>query len=178
MNYWFNSCYTHCMISLPRSNCRLLRLVITAFVISASALAIPVSSASADVYGVSYYMAPPLVQNSYVTTGAVLETFDSGSNSVSCNGTVPIGVISGNCTFSSGFSFGGATTQSSSPVAGGTSTMYATGGGGSPTITFTFNGARRYLGFWWSAGSPTNTVKFFNGTDEVLSLTTADLMTL
>jgi uncharacterized repeat protein (TIGR02543 family)/LPXTG-motif cell wall-anchored protein len=130
-------------------------------------------------YGASYYISPPLVQNSYVTTGAILETFDSGTNGTSCNGTVPIGVISGNCGFSNGFMYGGATTESSSPVAGGTSTMYATGSGGSPpTITFTFSGARRYLGFWWSAGSPTNTVKFFNGPDEVLALTTADLISL
>lgn len=136
------------------------------------------SPVTATAYGVTYYISPPLVQNSYVTTGAVLESFDSGMSGNSCAGTVPIGVITGTCQFSNAFAYGGATTQSSSPVAGGTSTIYATGGGGSPTITFTFNGARRYLGFWWSAGSPTNTVKFFNGADEVLSLTTADLITL
>ena len=136
------------------------------------------SPVAATAYGVTYYISPPLVQNSYVTTGAVLESFDSGTNGSSCTGTVPIGVITGTCLFSNAFAYGGATTRSSSPVAGGTSTNYATGGGGSPTMTFTFNGARRYLGFWWSAGSPTNTVKFFNGADEVLSLTTADLITL
>lgn len=136
------------------------------------------SPVTATAYGVTYYISPPLVQNSYVTTGAVLESFDSGTSGNSCAGTVPIGVITGTCQFSNGFLYGGATTRSSSPVAGGASTIYATGGGGSPTITFTFNGARRYLGFWWSAGSPTNTVKFFNGADEVLSLTTADLITL
>lgn len=136
------------------------------------------SPVAATGYGASYYISPPLVQNSYVTTGAVLETFDSGTSGTSCAGTVAIGVISGTCSFSNAFQYGGATTQSASPTAGGTSTIYATGGGGSPTITFTLNGARRYLGFWWSAGSPTNTVKFFNGADEVLTLTTADLMTL
>ena len=155
-------------------------VILVAAVLTASVPAVlgTESSVAATPYGVSYYISPPLVQNSYVTTGAVLESFDSGTSGTPCTGTVPIGVISGSCTFSNGFQYGGATTRSSSPVAGGTPTIYATGGGGSPTITFAFNGARRYLGFWWSAGSPTNTVKFFNGADEVLSLTTADLITL
>lgn len=137
-----------------------------------------VSSAPATTYGVSYYISPPLVQNSYVTTGATSETFDSGTSGSSCAGVRAVGTVSGTCLFSNTFLYGGATTQSSAPTFGGSSSIYATGGGGNPSMTFQFTGARRYLGFWWSAGSASNTVKFFSGADLVLSLTTADLMTI
>ena len=165
------------MAFMSLSHSRFFRLLVATFALSASVLALSYSPVSADVYGVSYYIAPPLVQNSYVTTGALLENFDS-SASGSCNGVRAVGTISGTCSFSNTFAYGGATTQSSNPTAGGTSSNYATGGSGSPTMTFTLNGPQRYLGFWWSAGSDQNTVKFFSGTDEVLTLTTADLMTL
>lgn len=136
------------------------------------------SSAPATTYGVSYYISPPLVQNSYVTTGASTETFNSGTSGASCAGATAVGTLTGTCSFSNNFLYGGATTLTSTATFGGSSSIYATGGGGSPSMTFQFTGARRYLGFWWSAGSASNTVKFFSGADLVLSLTTADLMTI
>ena len=166
------------MAFTSRSHSRLFRLFVAAFALSTTVLATSRTSVSADAYGVSYYIAPPLVQNSYVTSGALLENFDSGTNGTSCTGVRAVGTISDTCSFSNVFAYGGATTQSSNPTAGGSSSIYATGGSGSPTMTFTLNGPQRYLGFWWSAGSVDNTVKFFSGADEVLSLTTADLVAL
>ena len=166
------------MLVFDRTYKILLRLTVATLALTASVIASSHARTSATAYGVSYYISPPLVQNSYVTTGALVETFNSGTNGTTCTGIKAIGTITGTCSFSSVVAYGGATTETSNPTAGGTSSIYATGGSGSPTMTFSFTGPQRYLGFWWSAGSASNTVKFFSGSDEVLSLTTADLMTL
>jgi uncharacterized repeat protein (TIGR02543 family) len=158
---------------------RFFRFVASVAVLSTPIVATSSSNVLASTYGVSYFISPPLVQNSYVTNGAVLENFDTGTSGTSCAAVRPIGTISGTCSFSNGFAYGGATSETSNPTFGGTSSIYATAGGsGTPSISFALNAPQRYLGFWWSAGSASNTVKFFSGSDEVLTLTTADLMTL
>jgi uncharacterized repeat protein (TIGR02543 family)/LPXTG-motif cell wall-anchored protein len=166
------------MNSSPYLRPRLFRLFVAVTGLSLPIIATSSTAVSANTYGVSYFISPPLVQNSYVTNGAILENFDTGMSGASCETNRPIGTITGTCSYSNGFQYGGATSETSNPIFGGTSSIYATGGGGSPSMTFALKGPQRYLGFWWSAGSASNTVKFFSGSDEVLSLTTADLMTL
>jgi uncharacterized repeat protein (TIGR02543 family) len=36
----------------------------------------------------------------------------------------------------------------------------------------------RYLGFWWPSGSPENTLKFYNGSTLLLTVTTSDIISL
>jgi len=156
---------------------KLLVITLSAAVIAA----LPLSSAQAEVdYGVHVYMSAPKVQGTPLTNNFTTETFDSFEA-----GALPtalsIGTVNGTGRIDDGGDYGGASSTNSIPVTGGVSSRYMT----------TFNNANsellpiaidlaspaKYLGLWWSAGSPSNQVKFFSGGQEVASMTTAALMT-
>ncbi|MFZ4117912.1 MAG: LPXTG cell wall anchor domain-containing protein [Rhodoluna sp.] len=156
---------------------KLLVITLSAAVIAA----LPLSSAQAEVdYGVHVYMSAPKVQGTPLTNNFTTETFDAFEA-----GALPtalsIGTVNGTGRIDDGGDYGGASSSTSIPVTGGVSSRYMT----------TFNNANsellpiaidlaspaKYLGLWWSAGSPSNQVKFFSGDQEVASMTTAALMT-
>jgi uncharacterized repeat protein (TIGR02543 family) len=60
-------------------------------------------------------------------------------------------------------------------VLGAGSTFPSTTNGTDPVI-ITFANESRYLGLWWSAGSSTNTLKFYKDSTLLLTMTTADIM--
>lgn len=142
--------------------------------------------AQASGSGVDYYISAPFVQNSHVDLNAATTYFEDFNNfslsgsTTSANGTVSWSSPAVEQT-STADVYGGATSTSSSPVVGGSGSRYirpARVGSEPQSITVSFATAQRYLGFWWSAGSPSNEVKFLSQGQDVLTLTTADLRNL
>lgn len=137
----------------------------------------PVSAAHAVDYGVHIYMSAPHVQGSPLTSNYTTETFD-GYSTGACPASLTIGDVTGSCGVTTADDYGGASTASATPTTGGSGTKYATTNGGSNLITISLRAPAKYLGFWWSAGSPTNTVTFYSNGEEVAQMTTSALMTL
>lgn len=138
------------------------------------------SPAQATGSGIDYYISAPFVQNSHIdltsptTYFEDFETFSLAGTTSAASGTITWSSTASTQVFNAD-QFGGATSTSSSPVVGGAGSKYLR-----PThgITISFATPQRYLGFWWSAGSGGNTVKFRSGGTDVLTLTTADLFSL
>jgi hypothetical protein len=146
----------------------------------------PSAANAAPIFGVDYYVSPPLVQGTYATTGLTQITFDSATINQACpsdltpEGSAVTVSLTGICNVQAGGQYGGATSTSGTPAFGGTRSNYANVGAGligedTNGATFSFSTPQVYMGIWWSAGSAQNKMIFFNGEDEVLSLTTADL---
>ena len=144
----------------------------------------PESAAAISTDTVGAYASPPLTQGppSSVTN---IETFDSAEF---C-GALPytranFGTFSGNCTSyngqNAGSPWGGATTTSDTPTFGGTASYFVAASAVN-TLTVTFSQAARYVGFWWSAGSGGNTVKFYtaaSSTTPIATFTTTKINTI
>lgn len=124
--------------------------------------------------GVTAYISPPFVQGPPSNTSAIIQDFNS-SNFCSTLGVSNVGTFSGSCTsVTSGngdFKFGGANTTSDQSTVGGTATTFAAAWGSQVlSLSFPSNDVR-YLGFWWSAGSAGNQVKFYTKVSGVDVLT-------
>jgi LPXTG-motif cell wall-anchored protein len=91
-----------------------------------------------------------------------------------------IGTLSGDCGISTAGTYGGASTNAGdpSPTTSGSGSNYAYTSGGSNTMIINLYEPARYLGFWWSAGSPTNYVDLYSGDELVAQMSTQTLMTL
>lgn len=141
---------------------------------------VPVASANGSAAGMSYYISPPLVQGSFVTSDVHRVDFNSlstGTNAcVTTSGAIT--VLAQNCNISAVGDYGGATAGAADPTPtfGGAGSNYASTAGTTLPVTVTFSTPMKYLGFWWSAGSPSNQVTFYSGNSALLTLTTADLM--
>ena len=124
--------------------------------------------------GVTAYISPPFVQGPPSNTNAIIQDFNT-SNFCSTLGASNVGTFSGDCTsVASGngdFKFGGANTTSDQPTVGGTATTFAAAWSSQVlSLSFPSNDVR-YLGFWWSAGSTGNQVKFYTKVSGVDVLT-------
>lgn len=144
------------------------------FVMSALAIS-PAHAVNNDTLGV-YYDAP-FVQGSYTTSsGGVQETFDSATTGATCPSSLTIGTMAGACRVDPVGPYGGAATPAGSTVAvGGSGSNYATTVSGG-SMTLTLSTPAKYFGLWWSAGSPSNTVQFYNGNELLITLTTQTIM--
>lgn len=166
--------YIESMVSKPRFK-HVLFLVVPALVAAGALVGGGGATAGTAVFGVDYFISPPLVQGSYVTGPS--ETFD-GFGDAPCPATIASGLIgvTGACKTLTQKDFGGAKplASDSTPTVGEPGSDFASTDSGG-TITFSMPETQRYLGFWWSAGSIGNTVKFYSGETEVLSLSTDDL---
>ncbi len=140
------------------------------------------TAAQATSTGIDYYISAPFVQNSHIDLDApttYFETFESlglAGLVTTASGTVTWSSSAQSQIFNSD-AYGGSISTSSSPIVGtvaGSKYLRPTGG----DITINFATDQKYLGFWWSAGSGGNVMKFRNNGQEVLSLTTADLFSL
>jgi len=110
--------------------------------------------------GITAYISAPFVQGPPSSYSTTIETFDAGSG---CPSSSDIGTfdVSGNCVMSID-QWGGASTTSDSPTVGGVRSQYPRP---NPAFTVTFTSSVRYVGFWWSSGSPNNTVRFYDSSN-------------
>lgn len=138
----------------------------------------PARAAAGD--GIAAYIAPPFVQGPPSSFGATVETFDAWTNCSSLPASAA-GTFSGSCDVHNGASYewGGAQTTSDTPTvqSGGTPSVFVSG----PltgVLALSFATPVKYVGFWWSAGSPSDTVKFYDNTNTLIAtFTTATLST-
>ena len=142
-------------------------------------VAIPSNAVPTADFGVDIYMSAPFVQGTAVSTGLVTEDFNLAATG-DCPTTIAIGTISGDCTVSVVGIYGGAEADAnqSAPTTGGAGSNYASTAAPSTEITIDLDEPAKYLGMWWSAGSPSNIVELYSGADRVASMTTATLMTM
>jgi hypothetical protein len=68
--------------------------------------------------------------------------------------------------------------NSNTPTIQGAGSNFATTANASDTFTLTLAEPSRYVGFYWTAGSPGNTVTFYDGTTELMQLTTNTIVEL
>lgn len=139
-------------------------------------ISLPLAGAQAVVdYGVHVYMSAPKVQGTPLTSNYTTETFD-GFNAGELPTTLAIGTVTGSCRIDNGGVYGGASSTAATPSTGGVPSKYATTINSSEAITIDLTKPAKYLGLWWSAGSPSNQVRFFSGGQEVAAMTTAGLI--
>jgi LPXTG-motif cell wall-anchored protein len=142
--------------------------------------ALPLSSSGAEVdYGVHVYMSAPKVQGTPLTGNFTTETFDSfEANSLPT--TLSIGTVTSPGRVENGGDYGGASATTGDPVTGGPSSKYMSTYTNPDLqlvpIVVDLTKPAKYLGLWWSAGSPSNQVKFYSEGQEVASMTTAGLI--
>ena len=145
-----------------------------------AAVSVPTASAkSAD--AVSIYLGAPLVQGSFAagTSGTTTEDFNNFSAGA-CPTTWAVGTISGVCNISSVLTWGGSSVgaDSDTPSIGGAGSNYATTANNTDSFTVTLSAPSKYVGLYWTAGSPSNTISFFDGNKKIIELTTASIMEL
>lgn len=118
----------------------------------------------------NFYLGAPNVENTDVV-GADVMTFNSASvgacpSTWQAEGGTAIGTITGTgCTVGTASPYGGANAGADgNPVIRltGTGTNYASVSSGG-SVTLTLAAARNYVGFWWSAGDPNNTLTLYSG---------------
>jgi hypothetical protein len=123
-------------------------------------------------YGVRIFISAPKVQGPPMATNRTLENFDTFSFGA-CPATITAGTLEGNCTVVSADQYGGAASESGAPVTTGVASQYPT----TSSTTITLTTPQKYLGFWWSAGNPGNTVDFYNNDLLVASMNTSGIIT-
>jgi len=139
--------------------------------------------------GFGVYIDAPQVQNSYVNAypstaaSTQIEDFNqvpssdvgNGLKVGGCPATLAGGTVSGSCTIYGGAAEPdlGASSLSGDPAFGGNGSQFATADPAGTVIEFSVN--QRYLGLWWSAGSPGNQIDFYSNDVLISSITTADL---
>jgi len=148
-------------------------------VVGLAGMAAPAQAvANLDTLGV--YIDKPFVQGSYVTgAGTLNDNFNVTAGTGNCANGQPAGItISGTCKIANDYTWGGATVDAnvSTPTTGGSSTNYASTVNGTSAITIDLTNDNKYLGLWWSAGDTGNTVKFYENSTLLLTLTTADII--
>lgn len=150
----------------------------TAALIVVSALAAtPALAVNNDT--VSVYYDAPFVQGSYTTsaTPAGVQVDFNGLAGPTCPSTVAFGTITGACRVDPVSQYGGASTTGSSATVAGSGSDYATTTSPTLPITITLTNPSKYFGLWWSAGSPSNTIKFYSNNQLVITLTTQSIIT-
>lgn len=131
----------------------------------------------------SVYLDNPFVQGSYVAaaagTGVSWMNFNGDTGVGQCGAGAPTGVtITGTCRIDSVQSHGGATPDANNAAAtvSGSGSNFPTTVDSLNPVIINLSEPSRYMGLWWSAGSSTNTMKFFNGSTLLLTLTTDSIM--
>jgi hypothetical protein len=114
----------------------------------------------------NYYIAAPGVQTTDVA-GAITETFEGAAGSIGASGTWAVGnYVASSGSLDAANKFGGA---------GGAGQYLGVHTG---PITVTLGAGQQYAGFWWSAGDPSNVIKFYDQNDNLLvTFDTASLTT-
>jgi uncharacterized repeat protein (TIGR02543 family) len=108
-------------------------------------------------------------------------TFDTSATGLSgCDDNQPTGVtITGTCRVDTVKAYGGASNSADdTPTIGGSGSQFATTAHASNPVVINLTNQSRYLGMWWSAGSTGNTMRFYNGSDLLLTVTLQDMIDL
>jgi LPXTG-motif cell wall-anchored protein/uncharacterized repeat protein (TIGR02543 family) len=147
----------------------------------------PRAAVAAQAGGVSAYISAPFVQGPPTAFGAPIESFDGLTNGpcnlATLNISSAVGTFTGGCNSSNGADpgtpWGGAQTTSDTPTVGSPgapspSRFISPLGAG---LTLTFAAPAKYFGFWWSAGSSSDTVTLY-GSDPNTPLVTYTLTTI
>lgn len=150
-------------------------------------------TAPANIRAVEVYIDAPNVQGSYIAESFAAASLTDDYNSttgwlVDCPTAGTTGTYSfGSCkilqrvnpTGNVWYQYGGAMTSSSVATTGGAATLQTASAAAydSNGTTVTFATRKNYLGFWWSAGSYGNTIKFYRGSTVVATMTGDDVYT-
>lgn len=139
----------------------------------------PSTAITAD-YGVDIYMSAPTVQGTAITNSVTIETFNLHATGDTCPATIALGNVTGDCNVEAVGTYGGASADGDdpTPTTGGAGSNYASTGMPSQEITIDLTEPAKYLGMWWSAGSPSNVVELYSGDERVALMSTSTLMTL
>ena len=125
--------------------------------------------------GISLYISPPFVQGPPSSYNANIETYDS----LSVGETNAFGwAFAGGADITTG-EWGSATSTTDTPTVGGTLSRYIAPVGDN-SFTVTFSEPVKYVGFYWPAGNPGNTIDFFTNsgdTTPVATFTSGDVAT-
>jgi len=127
---------------------------------------------AATPYGVRIFISAPYVQGPPMSSDRTVENFDTFPIGA-CPGTITAGTITGDCRVTEADTYGGAASESGAPVTTGTGSRYPT----TSSTTIVLTSPQKYLGFWWSAGNPGNTVEFYQNDVLVASMNTSDVIT-
>jgi len=176
---------------------RVLSISLVSFIAISSLYVYPAQAtlgviSSSDAIGV--YMDQPYVQGSYLANNypsmTVTDTYSATTSGDPCPTIGNVGTYSyasGQCKIikrihsGSNYIFGGALTTSSETTTGTSPGITASSQSDSPAIydsagtTITFEEDKNYVGLWWSAGSLTNTIKFYQNTALILTLSVDDV---
>lgn len=107
------------------------------------------------------------MQGSYISpdADASTETFNSftgSGESCASRGALAVGEIVGGCAVYDNIDLGASDTGTGQVIGGSGSVMATGGGSGGASFKINFTQQKRYIGFWWSAGSPGNSVNFYS----------------
>jgi hypothetical protein len=141
-------------------------------------------SVPANSGAITLYIDAPYVQGSYIAeqyaSASATDTFNSVTTDNSqCPSNGSVGTYSGgNCyvilrSHANPYVFGGAISTDSQAHTGGGQTNQSPSAGiyNSTGETITFSSRKNYIGFWWSAGSNGNIIKFYRGSTLVATAT-------
>ena len=142
-----------------------------------------------NVKAVEVYVDAPYVQGSYIpelySAASLVDDYNNSVNTsgAACPSSGTVGTYSGNCRVFfrtqdvGGYVYGGALTTTSTPTTGGAASNQSPSAAVETEdgLTITFATRKNYVGFWWSAGSLGNTIKFYRGTDLVATISGDDV---
>lgn len=139
-------------------------------ILAVCALGLAGSPATAVDPTLNFYISAPTVQNTFVS-GAEIETFNTASTGACpttwvTDSSTTIGTITTTgCSVTAANQYGGATSGAGSnqlvrPSGSGTNYVSVPS---NKSVTLTLAQAENYLGFWWSAGDATNTIRLYSG---------------
>jgi hypothetical protein len=154
-------------------------LSISAAVASLALIASPAVAITED-FGVDIYMSAPTVQGTAITSGVTIETFNLWQSGDTCPASISLGDVTGDCNIEAVGTYGGASADGDdpTPTTGGSGSNYASTANPSMEITIDLTEPAKYLGLWWSAGSPSNVVELYAGDERVAYMSTQTLMNL
>ena len=132
--------------------------------------------------GISLYVSAPYVQGSHATQSVLREDFNASGACTIANGVGPVTLSGVNaCTIDDPNDYGGATVgpDNSTPITpGGTATRHLKNSNTNSFVTFTPATPVKYVGLWWSAGSPGDLIELYNGSTLVQSVSTDVILNL
>ena len=127
----------------------------------------PQASQAVAIRAFDIYMDQPLVQGSYIgpDLDATTETFNSFTGTgegCASNGALQVGIVEGGCSVYDSIDLGASDTGTGQTIGGSGSRMATGGGANDARFKVNFAQEKKYVGFWWSAGSTGNTVNFYS----------------
>lgn len=139
------------------------------------------SALASDPNSLNLYIDSPFVQGSYVATASNSMNFDTSATTTSgCDDNQPVGIsITGTCRVDTVKDYGGASNSlNDTPTIGGVGSLFPTTVNTTDPVVINLTTQSKYLGLWWSAGSPGNTMKFYKDSELLLTVTLQDMINL